>query len=185
MLVVLAMMALCGRSWAQLDSLYFKNHLVDGRAEEFGMLLLQDSFTVEKVTPSYIVMRGRYAMEDSCIVHITKAKNIGKLTQVIVTLPPKTDWSSLNDCYISLKEALIMKYGEPHRSVEDFLEPYPEGEEMQAVKDDKVYYTATWGERGELTLYLSKKCAVMLRYLNVKNNRESREAITRRIAEDL
>ncbi|MBR5035131.1 MAG: hypothetical protein IKX71_07465 [Bacteroidales bacterium] len=133
-------------AFAQQEHLTFKNIPISGPSSSFIEKMKQAGFEVVSELENGLVMEGTFVGLSDCkiLVGITpKTKTVWK---VIAQLPSKSSWYSVKNQYFEFKEKYTDKYGKPNDEFEFFSKPYYEGDgyELQAVKNDKGYYTTYW-----------------------------------------
>jgi hypothetical protein len=147
------------------EHLTFKNVPLNGNINNFAKELVKQGFTVKETKGNVITMSGSY-INRQCEVLIFASKKANIVWKVAIYLPEETNWYSIKNDYLKLKEQFITKYG-IGKSYEFFSDPYYEGDgyEMQAVKLEKCNYIIYWEKpEGNVTLSISKYRQIKVSY---------------------
>jgi hypothetical protein len=92
-----------------------------------------------------------------------------------VYFPKNGSWSLLKEKYVTLKNSLVKRYGDPLIAFESFSPPYDgeDADKMLAVLEGKCEYIALWGNTPKnycISVEISNTKEVMIAYENLKNS---------------
>ena len=168
---------------AQTGHLTFKGIPVDGTLNEFVGKLKQKGLTHLGTEQGVAVLKGEFAAYKGCTIAAV-AHESGSVYRVAVMFPPKDSWIHLYDDYVSLKEMLTQKYGEPESVIEEF-QSYGgvdnDNMKMHYVKYDKCrYITDFTTDGGAIELRIDHndrlECYVILIYEDTMNGDKVRSS---------
>ena len=159
---------LCGYSQ---EHIAFKTVPLNGDINNFAKELVKQGFTIKETKGNVITMSGSY-INRQCEVIVFASKKTNIVWKVAIYLPEETNWYSIKNDFLRLKEQFITKYGNG-KSYEFFSNPYSEGDgyEMQAVKLGKCHYTTFWETQGgTIGLSISKYEQISVSYEDTINS---------------
>ena len=110
-----------------------------------------------------------------------------KVKSVIVFYPKDNSWSSIKYAYFKLKDSFKKKYP-LEKEFELFSDPYYEGDgyEMQAVRNDKCFYTSFFQpDLGKIMLHISKYEQLQVVYEDSINARIGSEEKESKVMDDI
>lgn len=159
------------------EHLMFKGIPIDGTLNSFVAKLKQKGFTHITTSDGVAMLSGDFAAYKDCTVGAVSLKNKDLVCKVAVIFPSCDTWSALENNYLSLKQMLTKKYGEPSDCVETFQsysQPKDDGQKMYELKFDRCkYYTIFETEKGNIELQLAHQnvteCYVVLSYFDAIN----------------
>lgn len=153
--------------------LSFKGVPIDGTLGEYISKMRQQGFTHMGTEDGIAILRGDFAAYKDCTVGVTTLKPKDLVSTVTVIFPERDNWSSLSSNYLSLKDMLTEKYGDPSDSKETFesySQPKDDGSKMTQVQLDKCKYYAIYEtEKGDIELSIHgsvTSCFVRLSYFD-------------------
>ena len=156
--------------------LAFKGVPIDGTLHEYILKMEKDGFTHIGTEDGIAMLKGDFASYKSCMVWVATMKQKDLVSTIRVMFPECDTWSYLSSNYLSLKEMLTEKYGDPSDCVEKFdgFEPSDDNSKMHNVKFDNCkYYTTYETEKGSIQLSIEHdgvlSCFVMLAYYDKIN----------------
>jgi hypothetical protein len=150
---------------AQLEKSGFD--LIDTRDADipWGEVLSGDFSSLNKERPfdraeilkeGYATLKGDFAGYKECKVNVSTLKDKDLVSSVMVSFPSRSEWLPLSSDYISLKEMLTTKYGNPAESVLAWEDSTPSDNEskMHAVTMGRCKLETTF-ETGNGTIKLA------------------------------
>ncbi|MGN0222656.1 MAG: hypothetical protein ACI4AM_01380 [Muribaculaceae bacterium] len=151
-------------------SLYFQGLLVSGSAAGFANQLEDKGFTIANDSnPDQIFLKGTIDGIDDCEIYIING-NDKLISSITVYYPAHTQWDSLRNQYLKLKEHYdsdnTFKVTKQLEQWENGLD-FGRGREMEGVSLDKCWYITNYdivGTPHKATLYISKYARVALYY---------------------
>ena len=156
--------------------LTFKGVPIDGTLQEYVLKMQKNGFTHLGTEDGIAMLKGDFASYKNCMVMVATLKQKDLVSSIQVMFPECDTWSYLSSNYLSLKEMLTEKYGEPSDCVEKFdgIEPRDDNSKMHAVGFDNCkYYTTFETERGSIQLSIGHESViasfVMLAYYDKIN----------------
>jgi hypothetical protein len=157
----------------------FKGVEIDGTPKEFVQKMKEKGFTYVKNDEGTEIMLGDFAGNKSCILGIVSSNN--KVAKVSVIIPDETStWSILYNKYITLKEMLTKKYGEPTIDKEEwqsYSAPRDDNSKMHELKMNRAtigaYYEMPEGSI-EISLFsMQMECCVLISYYDAVNHQSA------------
>lgn len=163
---------------AQTRHLTFKGIPIDGTLNEFVVKLKQKGLSHLVTDQGMALLNGEFAAHKGCTIAVI-AHESGNVYRVGVIFPERDTWLRLYNDYLSLKEMLTQKYGEPESVVEEF-QSYGGGNydddnmRMHYVKYDKCRYITDFSaDGGSIELRIDHndmlECYVVLVYEDTMN----------------
>lgn len=161
------------------EHMTFKGIPIDGTLNSFVTKLKQKGFTHQGTDDGVAIFIGDFAAYKNCTVGAVASKDKDLVVKVAVIFPSHETWSALENNYMSLKQMLTIKYGEPADCVETFQsysQPEDDNSKMYELKFDRCkYYTVFETEKGSIELRLAhqdvSKCYVTLSYYDAVNQK--------------
>lgn len=101
------------------EHLTFKGIPIDGTPKEFGSKLTANGFEYQYDYDGVLWYEGPFAGYNNCKVAVKSSNNL--VYEVVVIFPTAYSWNALYSTYISLKNMLTQKYGDPYNSKEEFI----------------------------------------------------------------
>lgn len=159
------------------EHLKFKGIPIDGTVSNFVAKLKQKGYTHLTTSDGVALLNGEFAAYKDCTIGVVSSKGRDSVCKVAVMFPAKDTWSALERNYLSLKEMLTTKYGEPSDCVETFQsysQPTDDNSKMYELRFDRCkYYTVFSTEQGTIQLELGHesvtRCYVLLSYFDAIN----------------
>lgn len=161
------------------EHMTFKGIPIDGTLNNFVVKLKQKGFTYQGTNDGVALFRGDFAAYKNCLVGVVSQKDKDLVVKVAVMFPTQDKWSELEKNYLSLKNMLTIKYGEPSDCVETFQtysEPQNDLQKMTNLQLDKCkYQTLFETSKGSIELQITHRntieCYVMLSYYDAINQK--------------
>lgn len=161
------------------EHMTFKGIPIDGTLNSFVTKLKQKGFTHWGTSDGVAMFGGDFAAYKNCTVGAVSSKDKDLVVKVAVIFPFQETWSALENNYISLKQMLTTKYGEPSDCVETFQsysQPKDDNMKMHELRMDRCkYYTIFETEKGNIELQLGhssvSECYVILSYYDAINQK--------------
>jgi len=158
------------------EHIKFKGIPLTGNVNSFSQELVKLGFVIVESNGNIITMEGEF-INKKCEVLVVGSKTTNIIWKVIAYLPEETNWYSLKNNYLEIKNQFQQKYGDG-RSYEFFSKPYEEGDgyEMQALGLEKCrYITFFETELGTISVDVSKYKQISIGYedkinLEIKKN---------------
>lgn len=153
----------------------FKGVEIDGTPKEFVQKMEGKGFTYVKNDEGTEIMLGDFAGNKNCILGIVSSHN--KVAKVSVIIPDETStWSILYNQYITLKEMLTKKYGEPSIDKEEwqsYSAPRDDNSKMHELKMNRAtigaFYEVPEGSI-EISLFsMHMECCILISYYDAAN----------------
>lgn len=170
---------------AQTGHLTFKGIPIDGTLNEFVGKLKQKGLSHLGTEQGVALLSGEFAAHKGCTIAAI-AHESGSVYRVGVIFPEKDTWMRLYNDYLSLKEMLTQKYGEPVSVVEEFQSYGGGGSDddnmkMHYVKYDKCRYFSVFStDGGSIELRIDHNellsCYVVLIYEDTTNGDKVRSS---------
>ncbi|MEY8686763.1 hypothetical protein AB9N12_11730 [Bacteroides sp. AN502(2024)] len=162
-----------------IEHLTFKGIPIDGTLKEFTAKLKQKGFTYISSEEGAAMFSGDFAGYKNCTAVAVSSKERDLVCKVGVVFPSCDKWSELESNYMSLKQMLTKKYGEPSECVEEFqslFSPQDDNQKIHELRLDRCkYYSEFETERGSIELQLSHQsvmeCFVILSYYDGINQK--------------
>ncbi len=159
------------------EHLKFKGIPIDGTVNSFVAKLKQKGYTHLTTSDGVALLSGEFAAYKDCTIGVVSSKGRDSVCKVAVIFPAQDTWSALERNYLSLKNMLTTKYGEPSDCVETFQsysQPEDDNARMYELKFDRCkYYTIFKTEQGAIQLELGHesvtRCYVLLSYFDTIN----------------
>ncbi|MBQ9253733.1 MAG: hypothetical protein IJ180_03040 [Bacteroidales bacterium] len=133
------------------EHLKFMGISMDMNVNSFVAKLKQKGLKYDKKMDETIILNGKFAGNDNCNIYVfpnseNKVKNCG------VFLDYRDDWRYLYADYITIKDMLIKKYGEPIKETEEWdgYEPSTDYGKMSAVRNGKCRYFTLFDIKGNI-----------------------------------
>jgi len=162
-----------GLQIVQTDHLTFLGIPLNGDKNTFGFQLEKEGYSFVSETDYVSIYEGRFANTDvSILVGTTPLSGI--VYSVFVQMEEKT-WTSAKITYYRFKDLLSRKYGNIIEEVEQFADPYYDGDgcEFSAISNGCcVYFTRFKARNGEISLMINTNDefdGVVLGYRDDKN----------------
>lgn len=118
-------------------------------------------------------LSGRFAGYTDCEFYVFDNDNTKQVYQIDVYLPEQSTWSAIKNQYNKIVRDYRSNAAYTYRSsTSDFEAPYRDGggDEVSAVKADKVDYSTTFiADGGVLLIQISKYMQVKLSFMDVEN----------------
>ncbi len=178
-IILLTFLSITISSFAQESNehLKFKGIPINGTLNSFVAKLKQKGFTHITTSDGVAMLSGDFAAYKDCTIGAVALKNRDLVCKVAVIFSSRETWSSLENNYLSLKQMLTKKYGEPSDCVETFqshYQPENDNDKMHELKMDRCkYYTIFETEKGSIELRLAhqsvSECYVVLSYFDAIN----------------
>lgn len=161
------------------EHMTFKGIPIDGTLNSFVTKLKQKGFTHIGTDDGVAMFRGDFAAYKNCTVGAVSSKEKDLVVKVAVIFPSHETWSALENNYLSLKQMLTTKYGEPSDCIETFQsysQPEDDNSKMHELQMDRCkYQTLFETEKGNIELQLGhqsfSKCYVILSYYDAVNQK--------------
>lgn len=161
------------------EHMTFKGIPIDGTLNSFVTKLKQKGFTYISTDDGVAMFRGDFAAYKNCTVGVVSSKEKDLVVKVAVIFPSHETWAALESNYLSLKQMLTAKYGEPSDCIETFQSySQPEDDNMKIYElqmDRCKYQTLFETEKGNIELLLShqsfSQCYVILSYYDAINQK--------------
>lgn len=161
------------------EHMTFKGIPIDGTLNSFVTKLKQKGFTYIGTDDGVAMFRGDFAAYKNCTVGAVSSKEKDLVVKVAVIFPSHETWSTLENNYLSLKQMLTTKYGEPSDCVETFQsysQPKDDNMKMHELQMDRCkYQTLFETEKGNIELQLGHQsfsgCYVILSYYDAVNQK--------------
>lgn len=161
------------------EHMTFKGIPINGTLNSFVTKLKQKGFTHIGTDDGIAMFRGDFAAYKNCTVGAVSSKEKDLVVKVAVIFPSHETWSALENNYLSLKQMLTAKYGEPSDCVETFQshsQPKDDNMKMFELQMDRCkYQTLFETEKGNIELQLGhksfSKCYVILSYYDAVNQK--------------
>lgn len=161
------------------EHLSFKGVPIDGKLSQFILKMKQNGFVYIQTTNGMALLNGDFAGYKNCYVSVSTLKASDLVYKVTVVFKGRETWSTLLGNYVSLKELLSEKYGNPIDVLEKFdlnpyMEPKTDKDKLLQVKAGNCMYFSIWEtDKGNVELSIerddSKRCFVRLRYFDKIN----------------
>lgn len=156
---------------AQDEHMRFKRVEIKGTEPEFLSLLKSEGFTEDETNG--LQLKGTFAGYP-VTVQTDKTCMTCTVYQVKANLENRTRWNDVESDYMTFKENLTAKYGDPQSQKEEFEHPYRKGDgyELKAMAVGKVQYHSFWLlQQGVITIQIvgnEKKLNLQIRYADNK-----------------
>lgn len=137
----------------------FKGIPMDGRISTFVEKMKSKGYIVVKKTEDAYIMKGSFARKDAKIFIISTPQTKTVFRVAVLIEPVEYTWKSLKNLYLDFRHYYVEKYGNPSSDYNFLAFPYNEGEgnEMQAVEEDKCRYCCFfYPEEGAISISISK-----------------------------
>ena len=157
------------------EHLTFNGIPIDGTLEQFVTKMVESGFTFVDDTLDYrATLLGSFAGKD-CIVYVYTHEKNEIVSNITIFIPGQKKWAHLYDDYISLKEMLTGKYGQPYHEKERFLSKSIKNDQdrMLAVKQGNYEFGSCFvTDKGEIILCIDHQLSpcVLLRYKDKINS---------------
>ena len=159
------------------EHLKFKGIPIDGTVSNFVAKLKQKGYTHLTTSDGVALLNGEFAAYKDCTIGVVSSKGRDSVCKVAVIFPATDTWSALERNYLSLKNMLTTKYGEPSDCVETFqsdYQPTDDNRKKHELGMDRCkYYTIFSTEQGNIQLELKHegliKYYVVLSYFDAIN----------------
>ena len=147
-------------SSAQSDHLTFKGIPIDGKLSSYVAKLKTKGLIPISIEKDLVVLKGEFAGYKNCKIAAVSSKNKDVVDRTVVFFPSLLKWSLLENNYLSLKNMLSKKYGDPSTCVEEFQSnstPTDDGMKMtELILDQCKYYSVFTTEKGNIELSIEK-----------------------------
>lgn len=139
------------------DHMKFKGLEITGPLSDFGKQLTSQGFTYAISQNNGDVYYGKFTGQD-VLLALCSTPVSHTLYSVIVLYPGQSLWPSLKEQYMTMKELLNAKYGDPSEVTEQFEGGYSEDfEPLVAFAQEKaIYRTRYKTENGGITLSIAR-----------------------------
>ena len=148
------------------DHFGFKGVAIDGNIEEFVSLMAKEGFKIDKKANNIVTMTGEFTKKNVTL-QILSTPQSNTVWKVSVIFEEGVTWSSLKSAYNEYQELYTKKYGKPQSHVENFADPFREGDgnELQALRDRKCNYSTIYHlSTGTINIELDKSEALKISY---------------------
>lgn len=106
-------------------------------------------------------------------VYIGNNEDVNIVHTIIVESEQEKSWESLKQKYLSVRELYIKKYGQPTKDIQQFADPYYEGDgdELEATDDKKCLYSAKFSvPGGEVSIFIVNR-SIMFYFADAINKK--------------
>lgn len=165
------------------EHLTFKGVPIDGTLASFTQKLTTKGFKKIGTEGRASVLKGTFAGSDNCTILVHALENKDAVYLVGVMFPSTSEWRRLETDYLTLKDMLTKKYGEPAACVEEFQSRYvnDDNSKLHELRMSRcTYETIFENEKGRIKLSLAHDdymdCYVILGYVDGINGALSAEA---------
>lgn len=143
----------------------FKDIPIEGNLTEFIAKMEKAGFSFVNKQEYKANMKGDFVGKN-CDVSIFFSKKTNTVWKVAVYLPEYKTWDSLKADFLSYQKQYTSKYGKPEHVYEIFARGSDgDGNELQALKDNKVSYMTFWKiENGGLIASIGKSANIIFEY---------------------
>lgn len=173
--LVLLVAAIASTAFAA-DHYSFMGVPMDGRISQFcNKLVSQKGLKIVERDDERGVytLSGRFAGYTNCEFYVFDNDNTKQVYQVDVYLPEQSTWNSIKTQYNKIVRDYRSNAAYTFKSsTSDFESPYRDGggDEVAAVKDEKVDYSTTFiADGGVLLIKISRYMQVKLSFMDVEN----------------
>lgn len=133
---------------AQTEHLTFKGVPIDGTLTSFVSKMKQKGLSHLGTRDGTAVLEGEFAGHKGCTVIVVSDHN-GIVYRVGAVFPEQDTWTRLYNNYLSLKNLLTQKYGEPSNCIEEFQthqrdSDIDDNSKMQYVQFDQCKYISSF-----------------------------------------
>lgn len=172
-----------GVCFAQSGHMKFKGIPMEGTLNSFVAKLKAKGFTYIGQQDGAAILKGEFAATKNCTIGVVRFSDKDQVNVVGVIFPEQDSWSDIYQSYLSLKEMLTEKYGEPDVS-ERFSGNDPDSDfyKFYALLNDECHYVSKFTcENGKILLTMKKQnhntASVLLRYIDKANADETRKKV--------
>lgn len=175
--LLISLMLLVGiTATAQTEHLTFKGVPIDGTLTSFVSKMKQKGLSLLGTQDGTAVLKGDFAGYKSCTIAASQHES-GIVNRVAVIFPEKDTWTELYGDYITIKNLLTQKYGEPADVIEEFQgysNPSDDNDRMYKAKTDRCKYICDFiNEKGAIELKIIHdellNCHISLLYIDAAN----------------
>lgn len=161
------------------EHMTFKGIPIDGTLNSFVSKLGQKGFTHISTNDGAAILSGDFAAYKNCTIVAVSSKEKNLVVKVAVIFPSHETWSPLENNYLSLKQMLTTKYGDPSDCIETFQsysQPNDDNDKMHELQMDRCKYATLFEtEKGDIELQISHQdysnCYVILSYYDSINQK--------------
>ena len=135
------------KSMFSKEHLKFKGLEMDGPLDEFYKNLKKEISDLDGYILDFAgILKGTFAGTRGCIILIYPNSD-NNIRDITVQFPVSDNWGMLKQDYEELCSNMVLKYGEPMATSNDYLEPFKEGDgkEIDGVLQGKVKLCQVFG----------------------------------------
>ncbi len=162
------------------EHLTFKGIPINGTRNSFVAKLKQKGFVFYSSDNGACILKGRFASYEDCDIYVKSLNDRDLVYAVSVFFPSCETWSAIESNYISLKQMLTTKYGNPVDCEEIFQNRHVDDDQTKfrlLCMDRCKYHTTFKTEKGSIILSIANKSfnegMVTLSYFDATNHQKS------------